>query len=487
MKKAHIILIIIGTLFILLGVFHTNVWYDEAYTVGIVNNSFSEIWNITGNDVHPVLYYWMLKVLSIIFGGSILAYRLFSVVAIAIMGILGYTHIRKDFGEKTGLMFSFLAIFLPNMITYVSEIRMYSWAMVFITLTAIYAYRIVKESNIKNWIIFAIFSLASAYTHYYALMTIGLINLALGIYILMKKREKKHIISFLVSGLLQFLLYLPWLVFFISQLKGVSGGFWIKVEFPNTLIDVVNIQYLINGVSDNSKYILFGLAIALYTYVGYLVYRTKKNKEDENSNTPLYAISIYILVILAALIISFKMPILYSRYLIAMSGLLILFLSYFMVKEKRKFVTIAICSVILVLSIVNNVTAIVNNYNPNRLKQIEYVKENIKNDDIMVMAKIDSGGIMAVYFNDIPKYLYSDDTWGVDETEEIFGMKKLSEETLNFLNDYTGRMWLIDTGDAELYHNVFENIEGVNLVEMKKFEQAHSMHVYTIVLIEKNI
>ena len=33
--------------------------------------------------------------------------------------------------------------------------------------------------NIKNWIIFAICSLAGAYTHYYALMASGLINLFL--------------------------------------------------------------------------------------------------------------------------------------------------------------------------------------------------------------------------------------------------------------------------------------------------------------------
>ena len=33
--------------------------------------------------------------------------------------------------------------------------------------------------NIKNWIIFAVCSLASAYTHYYALMASGLINLFL--------------------------------------------------------------------------------------------------------------------------------------------------------------------------------------------------------------------------------------------------------------------------------------------------------------------
>ena len=80
---------------------------------------------------------------------------------------------------------------------------MYSLAMLLVTLTAIYAYRIYNGANehkgtvvsrvsangaptrananvnIKNWVIFAICSLAGAYTHYYALMASGLINLIL--------------------------------------------------------------------------------------------------------------------------------------------------------------------------------------------------------------------------------------------------------------------------------------------------------------------
>ncbi len=41
-------------------------------------------------------------------------------------------------------------MFLPVTLLYSSEIRMYSWAAVLVTLTGIYAYRIIrKESNIK--------------------------------------------------------------------------------------------------------------------------------------------------------------------------------------------------------------------------------------------------------------------------------------------------------------------------------------------------
>ena len=85
MKKKHIVLIIIGIIFILLPAFHTNIWYDESYTIAMVRHSFSDIWQIGSNDVHPVLYYFLLKFINLIFGESILLYRLFSVVPIAIL------------------------------------------------------------------------------------------------------------------------------------------------------------------------------------------------------------------------------------------------------------------------------------------------------------------------------------------------------------------------------------------------------------------
>ena len=62
----------------------------------------------------------------------LLSYRIFSVISIALLGILGYTHIRKDFGEKAGAIFSLLTYTLPANIVYASEIRMYGWAMLFV-------------------------------------------------------------------------------------------------------------------------------------------------------------------------------------------------------------------------------------------------------------------------------------------------------------------------------------------------------------------
>ena len=53
----HAGLIVAGALFLLVGAFHGNVWFDESYSVGIAGHSFVDIWQIGAGDVHPVLFY----------------------------------------------------------------------------------------------------------------------------------------------------------------------------------------------------------------------------------------------------------------------------------------------------------------------------------------------------------------------------------------------------------------------------------------------
>ena len=201
MKKSkiiHISIILLGIVFIFLPAFHSSLWFDESYTVGIANKGFIDIWKITGNDVLPAFYYWLLHIVYLIFGSNILIYRLFSVLAIVILGIIGYTHIRKDFGEKVGILFSFFTYFLPIMNTYAQEIRMYSWSCLIVTLMAIYGYRFYQAISArdeiairKNLCLFGVFSICCCYIHYYALVTTCLVNLILLIYLIKNKETNK--------------------------------------------------------------------------------------------------------------------------------------------------------------------------------------------------------------------------------------------------------------------------------------------------------
>ncbi len=484
----NIIIIILGTIFISLGAFHTNIWFDESYSVAISNHSFSEIWNIGGNDVHPVFYYMMLKIVSLIFGNNILVFRLFSIVPIVILSILGITHIRKDYGERTGIIFSFLTLFLPIIAAYSSEIRMYTWVMLFVTITAIYANRIYKnELSIKNWVIFALFSLLSAYTHYYGLMFAGIINVILFIYLLKNRKGKnKDLKVFIIQAVVECLLYVPWLYYFIKQLTSVGGGYWIKLEFPDILYNVLGIQYM----GSLSNIFGFCFAICLYIYLGFVIYRCKKERISvKNARNSLL---LYVLIVFIAFLISLKSPILYPRYLMTITGLLIFFIADIMAKEKSKYITIEICIIIFVTSLISNINIINNNYDNTNMKQIEYLEENIKDDDIIVYSNIGNGSVFAVYFKDNKQYFYNGDHWNVEEAYKAYGPQMETVEDLDFLKDYKGRIWIIDSTDSSFYNDKFKT-DDYKVIDSKviktkypsSFDTNYSGYEYNLILIEK--
>lgn len=484
----NIIIIILGTIFISLGAFHINIWFDESYSVAISNHSFSEIWNIGGNDVHPVFYYMMLKIVSLIFGNNILVFRLFSIVPIVILSILGITHIRKDYGERTGIIFSFLTLFLPIIAAYSSEIRMYTWVMLFVTITAIYANRIYKnELSIKNWVIFALFSLLSAYTHYYGLMFAGIINVILFIYLLKNRKGKnKDLKIFIIQAIVECLLYVPWLYYFIKQLTSVGGGYWIKLEFPDILYNVLGIQYM----GSLSNIFGFCFAICLYIYLGFVIYRCKKERISvKNARNSLL---LYVLIVFIAFLISLKSPILYPRYLMTITGLLIFFIADIMAKEKSKYITIEICIIIFVTSLISNINIINNNYDNTNMNQIEYLEENIKDDDIIVYSDIGNGSVFAVYFKDNKQYFYNGDHWNVEEAYKAYGPQMETVEDLDFLKDYKGRIWIIDSIDSSFYNDKFKT-DDYKVIDSKviktkypsSFDTNYSGYEYNLILIEK--
>ena len=485
LKQWHIAVIVIGIIFVSLGAFHSNLWFDESYSVGLARHTFGEIWSIGGHDVHPILYYWMLRIVCLMTGGTIMAYRIFSVIPIAIMIILGYTHIRKDFGEKTGFIFSFLSAFLPEMAQYAIEIRMYSWAILAVTILALYAYRLTKEDNTKNWIIFGLSSLASIYLHYYGLMAAGLINVFLLIYLIVKKR-KKGIIFIISFGILQSLAYLPWLVNFATQLSNVSSGYWIGFSFPKTPMELLSSQ--LAGYVKTSDYtgliVPTVLALELYAYMIYKIYKYVKAKEDLNSFK--WSVIVYFAVILAAIVITalMKTSILYYRYLFVITGLYIFAVSFILGKEENRIEIVAILSVIAILGVYNNIVMMKDNYDYSNQEPIKYLNENVKEGDTIVYADFGGGSVVAVQFADNQVYFYNADNWGVEEAYEAFGPNYEVKVTKDFIDSCSNRVWFVDNIYNSVADEIFEG-KGYNKVSEKDFSTKYHDYSYKIVLLEK--
>lgn len=481
LKTLHIIIIVLGTLFIFSSVFHSNIWFDEAYSVGIANHSLIDIWKIGGNDVHPVLYYWMLRIINILTNGSILAYRLFSALPIALLGLLGITHIKKDFGEKTGIIFSFLSYFLPMMAVYANQIRMYSWAIYFVTILAIYSYRIyLGEYRKKNWIIFGISSLASIFIHYYGLMSAGLINILLLIHLIRNKKwkELRWQVSF---GIVQVVLYIPWLIYLMSQMKNISGGFWITFSFPETMFELVGCQMA--GIMEFKTG--FIATLLLIIILGIIFFRKRKDKQID-WKPAIYSALIYLMVILAAIVITkiLKSEILYYRYLFVITGLYIFAISYILSKEDNKYIIFTVCAIILIFGIKNNVMQIEENYDESNGKQIEYLEENIQENDVFVYKNVLNASVFATNFTANEQYFYNWENWGVEEAYKAWAPQMEIDNTTGFLKECTGRVWIIDSTDNNLYNELFNN-EKFKHISTQYFDTKYQDYTYNITLVER--
>ena len=283
----HILLLVAGAAFLLTDAFHGNVWFDESYSVGIANHSFADIWYYSSGDVHPVLIYWALHVLNLVFGQNITIYRLFTVAGAIAMAVLGYTHVRRDAGWATGVLFSFFALFTPYISLMAVEIRMYSWATFAVMLCFIYALRIIgtqlatPPARIAEaarglkcwagtprrwWIVCFASSLACAYLHYFGAMSAFMINVvllfALGARAWRHRKGGPHPLPeqavragaplrvLIIGCVVQVALYLPWIITAVTSQMGVVGGtYWAKIVFPTTYIELATYAFLTSPLS----------------------------------------------------------------------------------------------------------------------------------------------------------------------------------------------------------------------------------------------
>lgn len=483
LKYLHIAIIIIGTILIGLAVFHTNLWFDESYSVALAKSSFAEIWQKGASDVHPVFYYICLHILNLIFGNNIIVYRLFSVLATSSLAVLGYTHIRKEFGAKAGILFSFLVLFLPTMAQYAGEIRMYPLAMLLGTVMAIYAYRIYKGQIHKaTYIIFGLSSLLVSYTHYYGLMLAGIINLLLFIYLCKNiKTRKQDLIKFTITAVIQVIAYIPWLICFIKQVQGVSGGFWATLTFPKSIYEMLTMQY-----QGNFEIEPIILTTVFYAYIAYLISNTKK-EERKPANWCFY---IYIAIIVIAYIISriLGSVILVERYLLVLTGLLIFAISFFMANDKSKKRVISICAVISVISILSNNIAIKENYNLENNSWKEYIQSNLQEGDIFIYTNAINGAVVATELSssiEVKTYYYNKPQWPIQESYKVYEPYMIITDTLEeILDNYKGRVWLIEPFDEyDLRDEINEKYNAVQIDE-RKFWRPYKNYTFTIELLE---
>ena len=323
--------LLLGSFFLLLRIllfcFSNDLWYDEVFSVGFLRHSYGEILQLTAADVHPPFYYWYLKLFvslgTFLFPAlsEIMFAKLASWFPFALLWLLSITVLRKKTGALCSGTFSFCVLGMPQLSAYSVEIRMYSLALLLITLAFLCSLHVFKtDSRIAYGGLFFC-GILTAYTQYFSCIAIGVLYLLLLFFLIVNNRNKG---KWLLCVILSVASYLPWLPVFIRQFTSVGSSYWIPPLSWRSFLGAVKYIYLPLGGYPVLNYLLAGLMIAV-TFLFLIIFFLKKWKEGITFDEDLFFIisgfgltaGVILIGVTLSLLIS---PIFVYRYMIPTLG-----------------------------------------------------------------------------------------------------------------------------------------------------------------------
>ncbi|MCM1539692.1 MAG: glycosyltransferase family 39 protein [Blautia sp.] len=207
--------------------FDNVVWGDEAFSTGTAEASMYGILQIMYFwDSHPPLYYYWLKLFGELFGFTVPVCHLASLVPFAAGLLLALFWFRKRYGTVPATFFIVISGLGASCLEYNLEIRMYALAFFCVTACFYCSSRVISSGRKSAWIGMVLWGLAGAYSHYYALVTAGLILFFTGAAVWVRKRGKTWLKG--LGAILAFVAgYSPWLFFLATAIRNVSHSWWV--------------------------------------------------------------------------------------------------------------------------------------------------------------------------------------------------------------------------------------------------------------------
>jgi hypothetical protein len=232
---------------------------DEAFSWRLAQYPPSVLVRRTAMDVHPPLYYLLLRAWLACWGDSIAASRGLSVV----FGVLGVgalyalvVEVCAPRAARVAALFSAALMALhTTQVTPARTARMYALGVFLAALTAWLLLRALRSER-QAWLWWAGYALAVAafcYTHYYAFFTVAAQTcFVAGLLVIRAWKGGFRMVArpatgFCFAGLTALLLYSPWLTVVSAQTSDVGRSYWI----PNLRTDEVSRVFLAWGLGQS--------------------------------------------------------------------------------------------------------------------------------------------------------------------------------------------------------------------------------------------
>lgn len=197
------------------GLESQSLWRDEALSIGRIQQPLVKVFanrnivqGIESPDLHPPLYFLLLRIWTTVAGTSEFALRypstMLMILSLALFAAVG----QKIWSRETGVWAVVLASFSPFYLWYAQEVRMYT-LIVLLALLFIYTFwpLLLGRGSAKQFILCGFSAGALVYTHYSGLFLIGFALIAYLIVRFNHLRRKWPLLIFLGFMLLVIPLY----------------------------------------------------------------------------------------------------------------------------------------------------------------------------------------------------------------------------------------------------------------------------------------
>ncbi|MCF5231687.1 hypothetical protein HBO23_20230 [Pseudomonas sp. WS 5532] len=440
------------------------IWGDEGSSLLLSEYAAGDLWFHAAHDVHPPLYFFMLRGWIELFGDSIWSIRSMSAIPGAIAVGLGIWLTRQLATRRAAVLAGILLALLPTAVRYSQEVRMYSLLAVWLlgaTLALVYWVR--QPERTRYLAAYIVLMSAGFYTHYFTALCV-LVHWA---YLALLSSAQAPAQSLLrrpawwVANAAIVVAYLPWLpnvlglVQHVEQLK-VGGD--IGWEDPVNLFSLPSMiwQFIVQDEGTGFWPPLFWLVpLLLIAVVSITAW------QDRERHRPASLLALFFLLpLLLVYAVSFVSPVFIERYLTVYAlGLpILLALAIDRLPARWSWLGVALFALFVGVELMG----LKNNFTVDEHDQfnvpVEFVNRNYQEDDRIVLSDM-LWYLSYVYYDqtDAQLQLYTPPKPdGTPTRPNAYGFGTLVDQDggriyldrLSALPADTHRVWLISSNEA---------------------------------------
>ncbi len=381
-----------------------NLWYDEAYSAAMVALPWSRLLYITAVDAHSPFYYGCLKLVYLLCGSGPHYQGLKLMSLFFMMGylMLGKYYIRKLFDQKISVYFMLFSLLMPIMSVQAGNVRMYAFALFFMTLTGCLAYDIYKDATKKKWILFCLASICTMYCHTFALIhTFWLYMLFL--IVLIRSGQKEKVKKLIICGIVVSVAFAPWLVVtgmqMVLRMRYDTGS----VSDRATILSFMDYcKEWFSALETPIGWVVF-LGMGIAVVLGYLA--VDRMRETKNY-APAVGMGALGLTILTGVLVSTYMNNCFlGRYVFPGFGFLMLFYAFGMRQLEGKKLWWGVLAAAVVCFVLQYQSEWKLEYDKGLDNYERFYEEQVSTEDVFVVPTIHPL-LLDIYHPEMPYYIY---------------------------------------------------------------------------------